>query len=88
MPYSEQGPHLVTNGILLKSDFHTLFDGGYITITEDYRVEVSSRLHEDYDNGKEYYKYHGHKLMIIPDREVLQPDNQFIRWHNENVYLG
>lgn len=88
MPYSEDGPHVVRNGILLKSDFHTLFDDGYITLTKDYRVEVSHRLHEDYGNGKDYYKYHGQKILILPNQDSLRPDPSFIEWHNEHIYLG
>ena len=57
-PYKDNGPHSVKNGILLKSDYHTLFDKGYITITADYRVEVSKCLHKDYGNGKDYYSRH------------------------------
>lgn len=87
-PYSENGPHLVTNGILLKSDFHTLFDSGYITLSDDYRVEVSHRLHEDYGNGRDYYKYHGQPILILPEQAQQRPDPQFIDWHNEHVYLG
>lgn len=88
MPYANNGPHAVTNGLLLKSDFHTLFDEGYITITKDYRVEVSSRLHNDYGNGKDYYKFHGQRLLILPDNEVQLPAKQYLEWHNENVFLG
>lgn len=87
-PYSYDGPHSVDNGILLKSDFHTLFDGGYITIDKDLRVEVSNRLHEDFGNGKDYYKYHGSKLMILPDNTIQMPSKEYLEWHNENVYLG
>lgn len=54
-PYAEDGPHEVRNGLLLREDLHTLFDRGYMTITKDYRVEVSKRIKEDYGNGKEYY---------------------------------
>lgn len=88
MPYSKNGPHLVTNGLLLKSDFHTLFDGGYITLTKDYRIEVSRRLHEDYGNGKDYYKFNGQQMLVLPDQTSLRPAHQFIEWHNEHVYLG
>ena len=66
-PYSQEGPHEVNNGLFLRSDVHTLFDDGYITIDKDYRIDVSSHLHEDYGNGKDYYKYHGQKLLIVPD---------------------
>ena len=87
-PYKDNGPHLITNGLLLKSDFHTLFDDGYITLTKDYRIEVSHRLHDDYGNGKDYYKYHGQQILILPNQEYQRPDAKFIEWHNEHVYLG
>lgn len=86
--YSENGPHSVDNGILLKSDFHTLYDVGYLTIDTDYRVNVSPRLHEDYDNGKDYYKYHGQKLLILPNNKSQLPAKEYLEWHNENIYLG
>ena len=87
-PYSEDGPHLTSNGILLKSDVHTLFDKGYITIDEHYIVDVSQRLHEDYGNGKDYYRYHGKKLLILPGCISDQPSIDYLRWHNEHVFLG
>ena len=87
-PFAEDGPNTVNNGLLLKSDFHTLFDDGYITIDRDYRIDVSKRLHEDYGNGKAYYKHHGKKLLILPDREIQLPSREYLEWHNENVFLG
>lgn len=87
-PYSQEGPHSIKNGLLLKSDFHTLFDDGYITIDTDYTVNVSKRLHDDYGNGKDYYKYHGEKMLILPENELQLPSGDFLQWHNENVYLG
>lgn len=87
-PYADQGPHVTNNGILLKSDFHTLFDKGYITIDRDYRLDVSPRLHEDYGNGRDYYKYHGQRLFNLPDQESQRPSREFLEWHNENVFLG
>lgn len=87
-PYAENGPHSVSNGILLKSDFHTLFDKGYITIDTDYRIDVSARLNEDYGNGKDYYKYHGSKMLILPASYNEQPSKEYLEWHNNNVFLG
>jgi len=43
-PYGGGGEHDVRNGLLLRSDVHRLFDKGYVTVTPDYRVEVSKRL--------------------------------------------
>lgn len=87
-PYAEDGPHLVSNGLLLRSDLHTLYDNGYLTITPQFDIEVSKRLHDDYGNGKDYYKYHGQKLLILPSQITDQPSPAFLEWHNEHVYLG
>jgi putative restriction endonuclease len=51
-PVSEGGTHRVDNGLLLRSDVHTLFDRGYVTVAPDFRVMVSSRLKKDFDNGE------------------------------------
>ncbi len=88
MPYSQNGPHSTSNGLLLRKDMHTLFDRGYITINEDLQIEVSKRIKEDYGNGKEYYAFHGKKLSEIPDQQNERPSSQFLLWHNENVYLA
>ncbi|WP_043932506.1 HNH endonuclease [Bacillus sp. EB01] len=87
-PYSLNGPHEIKNGLLLRRDFHTLFDRGYLTIDKDYHVEVSHRIKEDFGNGKEYYAHHGSKLLILPERRDQLPDPYYLEWHNENIYLG
>jgi putative restriction endonuclease len=85
--YSDEGPHEVRNGVLLRADLHRLFDQGYVTITADQRFEVSQRLREDYSNGRSYYPLHGAKLRV-PMGIAEQPAPEYIHWHNENVYLG
>lgn len=87
-PYASEGPHTLQNGLLLRSDIHTLFDSGYLTITPELKVEVSQRLHNDYGNGRDYYKFHGEKLIILPASVTDYPAREFIDWHNNHVYLG
>lgn len=87
-PFSQQGPNLPSNGLLLRQDLHTLLDRGYITITNDFNIEVSKRIKEDYGNGRDYYAYHGHKLIELPKQVQERPSPAFLRWHNENVFLG
>lgn len=87
-PYSQEGPHSTSNGLLLRKDIHTLLDRGYLTIDEDLHIEVSKRIKEDYGNGREYYAFHGQKLADIPDNIQERPLPQFLRWHNENVFLA
>jgi putative restriction endonuclease len=86
--YAESGPHQTSNGLLLRSDIHKLFDAGYISITEDHRIEVSNRIKEEYQNGKEYYAYHGKELMILPSVQSDLPSREYILWHNDNVFRG
>ena len=85
---AENGGSFNTNGLLLRSDLHTLFDDGYITIDKDFRVNVSDRLHDDYGNGRDYYKYNGCHMMILPEQMQERPSREFLEWHNENVYFG
>lgn len=87
-PYSLNGPHAVSNGILLRQDLHTLFDRGYLTVTDDYHVEVSRRIKEDYGNGRDYYALRGKQILEIPQSVQDRPAREYLRWHNEEVYLG
>jgi putative restriction endonuclease len=81
-PYAESGPNFISNGLLLRPDMHKFFDAGYLTVTNEYKVEVSKRLKEDYQNGREYYQYHGKELMVLPARIQDKPGSRFIDWHN------
>jgi putative restriction endonuclease len=86
--YSQLGPHSISNGILLRSDIHKLFDTGYLTITTDLKVEVSNRIKEEFLNGREYYQYHGKNLITIPLKEIDRPNSQYVEWHNSNIFKG
>jgi putative restriction endonuclease len=86
--YAKNGPHAISNGILLRSDIHKLFDSGYLTITTDLKIEVSNRIKEEFLNGREYYQYHGKSLTTIPIREIDRPNSQYIEWHNSNIFKG
>ena len=80
-PYSSSGPNSIKNGILLRSDLHILFDKNYLTITNDYKLEVSKRIKDEFENGKDYYKYQG-KPVILPSSPSSYPDPEFIEYHN------
>ena len=84
-PYAKSGPHNVRNGLLLRSDLHKLFDLGYMTITNDFHVEVSKRIREEYENGREYYAMHG-KELNLPSNRLYLPSSEYIEWHNQEVY--
>jgi putative restriction endonuclease len=86
-PYSESGEHTVSNGILLRRDLHALFDKGYVTITPSMKFEVSRKIKEEYENGRDYYRMQGSPLWL-PSNPANRPSSEYIKWHNDNKYLG
>lgn len=87
-PYAISGPNLVQNGLLLRSDLHKLFDLGYLTVTPELRVEVSNKIKEEYENGREYYAHHGRQLTVLPPTGADRPSTEFLRWHNEKIFVA
>jgi len=86
-PYASGGQHDIANGLLLRSDLHTLFDRGYVTVTPERRFEVSRRIREEFSNGKDYYRLHGQEVRA-PMRGFAAPDATALEWHNSQVFLG
>ena len=86
-PFSDGGSHDPSNGVLLRRDIHSLFDLGYVTITPDYRFEVSRKIKEEYENGRHYYALSGAEISV-PHELGKRPNNDALVWHNENIYKG
>jgi len=86
-PYSDSGKHVVSNGILLRRDLHALFDKGYVTITPSMKVEVSLRIREEYENGRDYYRLQGSTIRL-PANPADAPYREYLDWHNSNIYRG
>jgi putative restriction endonuclease len=85
-PVTQGGEHAVSNGLLLRSDVHTLFDRGYVTVTPDYKFRVSQRLDDDWRNGKIYYALNS-KPINLPKDESCCPDSRVLEWHADTVFL-
>lgn len=86
--YADQGPHQISNGLLIRSDFHRLFDAGLVTVEPDYRIRISGRIRDRYFNGKAYYRLHGQELAGLPGDSQDHPNHDFLRWHNENRFVA
>ena len=85
-PYSEDGEHAVSNGLLLRRDLHALFDRGYLTVTPELRLAVSRRIRQDFENGRDYYALEGREVWA-PEQPGAKPDPRHLAWHNENRFL-
>jgi len=84
-PYAQSGAHEIDNGLLLRADLHTLFDRGYVTVTPDMRFRVSSRIREEFQNGRDYYALDGREVRP-PGRRFAPPAREYLQWHSEAVF--
>jgi len=86
VPYSKDGSHEIQNGLLLRADFHRLFDVGLVSITQDLNIKVSPKIRETWFNGKAYYRLNNQPLSILPDLPEHRPDPDRLGWHYKNRF--
>jgi putative restriction endonuclease len=84
-PVTKGGEHRLDNGLLLRSDVHTMFDRGYLAIDDNYRLLVSPRLRDEFGNGEQFYAKAG-EVIDLPDRKVDRPQREFLQWHIDTVF--
>lgn len=85
-PYKVIQKHEVSNGILMRSDLHRLFDNGYLTIDPvDRRVLVSKRIREEFENGREYYGLEGLRIQD-PIETWAKPGAENLKYHANEVF--
>lgn len=84
-PVARDGQHRLDNGLVLRSDVHTLFDSGYLGIDEHHKLHVSPRLWTDFGNGKEFYSKAG-EAIALPERKADRPARDAVQWHMDEVF--
>ncbi|MDZ7876819.1 MAG: HNH endonuclease [Saprospiraceae bacterium] len=74
------------NGLCLNSIHDKAFDRGFITLTSDYKVQLSKDvLMRKKDNSiKDLFLKYENQTIILPDRYLPNPD--FLEWHYQNVF--
>lgn len=82
VPYMGSETNMITNGLLLRADIHTLFDFGLVKVRPDYRVWVS-----DVIDDKQYRRLHN-SAISLPKRAGEHPSQTALEWHWENVRLS
>ena len=86
VPYAEEGVHDVRNGLLLRADFHRLFDAGLVSVTPDLRIKISKRIKEEWFNGQAYYRLDNNPLSVLPTHPSMRPDPDCLNWHYRNKF--
>lgn len=85
-PVHRGGEHRIDNGLLLRSDVHTLYDRGYLAVDPSYRLIVSPRLREEFGNGRQFYERAGRQIAL-PRRQPDRPRREALEWHLDEVFL-
>jgi putative restriction endonuclease len=84
-PLPMGGEHRIDNGLLLRSDVHTLYDRGYLGVDPRHRLLVSPRLREEFGNGEQFYARAG-EVIAVPERRGDRPNRNFLEWHLDEVF--
>ena len=86
-PVTKGGTHRIDNGLLLRSDIHTLFDRGYVTVTPDRHFRVSRKLRTEFHNGEHYFQLDGAGVWVPKDSRD-QPSRELLEWHADTIFNG
>lgn len=84
-PVKDGGTHRIDNGLLLRSDVHTMFDAGYLGVDPSRRLHVSGRLRAEFRNGEEFYQRAG-STILLPNAPGERPHADFLTWHMDTVF--
>lgn len=73
------------NGLCLNALHDKAFDKGLMTITKNFKIQISSRILSKINKPVELWlASFNEKDMIIPDRFV--PSSEFLDYHNKNIF--
>jgi putative restriction endonuclease len=86
-PVSEGGENAVSNGLLLRSDVHRMFDRGYVSIDPDYQLRVSPSIKSQFGNGEEFYEREG-SVIMMPRDESRRPSREYLEWHLSEKFIA
>lgn len=73
------------NGICLNALHDKAFDRGFFTIKPNYELQLSEAIEEITDSLNIGFLKSSSSINL-PER--FKPDKEFLKWHNENVFLG
>lgn len=80
-PVEMSGTDSVRNGIALCGTAHWMFDRGLVSLQDDYRLLVSSKLPTE---ARRLLR----QDLVLPREPALRPHPQFLRFHRQHVFKG
>ncbi len=87
VPKRKGGTDDPRNGLALCRTHHWTLDAGIFTISEDYKIVLSSVI-ADAETRNFGLLELGGKSILLPDNRALKPHPEAMAWHRDNVWLG
>ncbi len=95
VPHSSKGKDDVLNGVALCRLHHWAFDTGWLSIENDFTIQVSSKINLlSHDYGKmNHYDFirifsNQHSKIFLPKRKDAYPHQNAMTWHRENKFCN
>lgn len=92
VPHSSNGKDDIWNGVALCRLHHWAFDVGWFSLTNEFKIIVSSGYYKMPDEfgrtgNYEFFKNHlvPQKSIFLPTNEALYPHKHALEWHRNNV---
>ncbi|MBW2938105.1 HNH endonuclease [Aureisphaera sp. CAU 1614] len=73
-PYIDKNSNHVKNGLLLRVDFHKIYDSGLMYIDDNYKIHISPHIESEF-----YRRYNG-KEINLPNDENLRPSKEALMY--------
>ena len=87
VPFATNFDNSLTNGIALCPNLHRAFDRGLITVSDDYRVMLSSAFTENEASPFSFQQINGQQLSL-PINKRFYPSREGFAWHRKTVFKG
>jgi putative restriction endonuclease len=81
--FKKGGSNHPTNGVALSKTAHWLFDHGFWSITDDYRVLVTGQPFDERGDAAHLLKPRAGSPIIRPANHLYWPDRDSLKWHRE-----
>lgn len=85
VPFAISKDDTISNGIALSPNLHRAFDRGLITLNDDYRVVITSKIIESKSNFS-LAQFSG-KSITLPQNKIHYPGQKNLLWHRKEVFL-
>ncbi len=88
-PYAQGGEHSLKNALLLRSDFHILYDQGYLGVDQThsgtFHLIASPLIYDHFNNGVKY-SARNEQAIFVPKDSKFQPSKEMLQWHLDHIF--